>query len=489
VINPFPDYSPTDQDVDRAKLPVSELQPEVVFPKLQYATLANGLKVVLAERHDVPLVSVKLQLDAGYAADQFAVPGTARLSMNLLDEGTTSRSALEIGDELDRLGATLGTRSDLDTSSISLSALKEHLGWSLDVFADVVLHPAFRESDFKRLQKQQLDAIQREQSEPRAMALRVVPHLLYGKSHAYSTLFTGSGDTQSVEQLTPSKVRSFSETWFKANHATLIVVGDTTMADIRPQLEQRFANWRAGNIPEKNLVAAPAPAAGSIYVMDRPGSQQSVIIAADVAPSSTATNEAALEKLNHILGGSFTSRLNMNLREDKHWSYGVRSSLMDAGGPRPFLVVAPVQTDKTRQAIAELVKELDGIVTSHPPTPEELTKANKDETLTMAGRWETHRAVAGAIAELVRLHRPPDYFSANAASILTLQPGDLRTAAGQIVHPHHLVWVVVGDRTRIEPSSKALNLGEIKLLNPNGHPATASSPHHSPAVSAARRAG
>lgn len=470
-VNPFPNYTTTASKLDRSKLPVPVIAPTVAFPNLQTVTLTNGLKVVLAERHNVPLVNVMLQLDVGYAADEFAVPGTAKLAMNLLDEGTIHRTALQISDDLNRLGATLNTRSDLDTSSVDLSALRQNFGPSLDLFADVVLHPAFRQADFDRLQKQQLDAIQREQSEPKAMALRVVPRLLYGPGHAYSTPLTGSGDPRSVAQLTPASVKRFYETWFKPNHATLIVAGDATLAHLLPQLERRFASWKPGGTPHKKLDAAPLAASQTGYFIDRPGAPQSVILAADIAPSGRAANEAALETLNDILGGSFTSRLNMNLREDKHWSYGVRSTLLEASGPRPFLVIAPVQTDKTKEAVMELKKELEGIVTAHPPTPEELARAQKDETLTLAGRWETGRAVANSIAELVQFNRPADYFARNVDAIRALRPEDLCAAAAQIVDPHRLIWVVVGDRARVETSLKELGMGEWKLLRPDGQPA------------------
>jgi zinc protease len=488
-IRPFPDYTTLASTVDRSTLPVPVLTPTVAFPKLQTATLPNGLKLVLAERHDVPLVNVTLQLDAGYAADQFASPGMAKLAMNLLDEGTASRTALQISDDLDRLGATLTTGSDLDTSVVTLSALKENLEPSLDLFADVVLHPAFREADFKRLQKLQLDAIHREQSEPRTMAMRVVPQLLYGKGHAYSSPFTGSGDVDSVRQLTPAKVKGFYETWFRPNHATLIVVGDTTLNSLLPRLEKRFSSWKAGDIPHKNLAGAPVPGGNTVYLMDRPGAQQSVIIAAGIAPPQTANNEAALETLNHILGGSFTSRLNMNLREDKHWSYGVRSTLVDAVGPRPFLVVAPVQTDKTKETVIELRKELEGVVSTRPPTPEELAKAQKDETLTLAGRWETDRAVANSIAELVRFKRPADYFARNADAIRALRPEDLRAVAGEIVHPHHMVWVIVGDRAKIETGLKQLGPAKLELLQPDGRLASSVSSQTASLAKAQTRKG
>ena len=467
-VRPFPQFTTTTSTVDRSQLPVPVIAPKVAFPPLQTTALANGLKVVLAERHAVPLVNLTMQLDAGYASDQFASPGTAKLAMSLLDEGTQHRTALQISDELERLGATLGTGSDLDTSSVTLSALKENLGPSLDLFADVLLHPAFREADFARVQKQQLDAIQREQSEPKSLALRVVPRLLYGAGHAYSTPFTGSGDAVSVAQLIAADAQEFYQTWFKPNHATLIVVGDTTLAELTPKLETLFASWKPGDVPHKNLGVMPSPAKPAVYLIDRPGSLQSVIVAADLAPSRANPDETAIATLNHILGGSFTSRLNMNLREDKHWSYGVRSSLVAARGPRPFLIVAPVQTDKTKEAAAELSKELKTIVGSQPPTADELAKAQQDETLTLAGRWETSAAVANSIAELVHFDLPADYFTKYPEAVRALKTEDLRRAAGEVVHPDRLVWVIVGDRAKIEPGLRESGLGQIHVLNADG---------------------
>ncbi|HYG36839.1 MAG TPA: pitrilysin family protein, partial [Clostridia bacterium] len=283
-VHPYPDYQAVQTDVDRSRLPVPELRPEVKFPELQHATLGNGLKLILAERHSLPLVTFALQVDAGFAADQFALPGTAKLTLNLLDEGTKSRNALEISDQLARLGAVLSTASDLDTSTVLLSALKANLEPSLDIFADVIQSPVFPESDFKRLKNQQLDAIQREKSEPAAMALRVMPEFLYGQNHAYSTPLTGSGTLESVAQMTRAQVQSFYQTFFKPNNATLIVVGDTTMEEIKPRLEQLFADWSSGAVPKKNLGQVNGPSESALYIIDRPGSLQSMIFCGQVAP-------------------------------------------------------------------------------------------------------------------------------------------------------------------------------------------------------------
>jgi zinc protease len=469
-IHPVPDYQTAKSDVDRSKLPVPTIEPKVGFPKLERATLENGLKVVLAERHSVPVVNLSLLVDAGYASDQSAQPGTAKLAMSMLDEGTKSRNALQINDDLDRLGATLETGSDLDTSFVSMSALKNNLAPSLDLFADVILNPTFPEADFQRLQKLQLDAIKREKAEPNSMALRVLPRLLYGPDHAYGTPFTGSGNETSVARITRAESAKFHDNWFKPNNATLVVVGDTTLAEIKPRLEQLFAKWKAGDVPKKNVATASLPDKPQIYLLDRPGAQQSAIFVGELAPPKSNPNETAIEVMNDILGGTFTSRLNMNLREDKHWSYGVRSSLVDARGQRPFFVLAPVQTDKTKEAMAEVLKELQGIVAHKPVSNAEVAKIQKERTLKLAGAWETSGAVENSVSRMVRFNLPEDYYATYAARVLALSQTNVDSAAKEIVHPNQRVWVVVGDRARIEGTLRELGLGDVRLIDADGNP-------------------
>ena len=340
-VHPFPQYKTISSDVDRKKLPEPSAAPEVKFPDLQRATLSNGLKVILAERQSIPVLNFNLLVDAGYAADQFATPGTAKLAMAMLDEGTKKRSSLQISEELALLGATLSSGSNLDVSTVSLSALKSNLDASLDILADVVLNPSFPEADFKRLQKQQLDGIQAEKAQPVQMALRVFPQYLYGKNHAYGNPLTGSGTSASVSKLTRADVEKFHQTWFKANNATLVIVGGTTLAEITPKLEQLFKGWQKGEVPKKNVGQVAQQTKPVVYLMDRPGSQQSIIFAGHVAPPKANPDEIAIETMNNILGGTFTSRVNMNLREDKHWSYGAFTILFGARGQRPFIAYAP----------------------------------------------------------------------------------------------------------------------------------------------------
>jgi zinc protease len=470
-IHPFPSYTTNSTDVDRKSVPYPELNPVVKFPAFERAELDNGLKVVFARRTAVPSVQFTLMLDAGYASDQFTAPGTAKLAMNMLDEGTKKRDSLQISDDLARLGATLSTGADLDMCQVSLNALSAKLDDSLALFADVVLNPAFPEEDFKRLQKQTLAGIQREKVEPNSMAMRVVPGLLYGPGHAYGNPFTGSGTVESVGKMTTADLRKFYSTWFKPNNATLVIVGDTTLGEVVPRLNKLLGSWPRGEVPKKNIAALDRSAAKpGVYIIDRPGSLQSIIIAGELAPPKNNSDETAIETMNNILGGTFTSRINMNLREDKHWSYGARAHLTGARAQRPWLVMAPVQTDKTKESLVEIMKELKGVLGDKPVTTDELKKAQVNQTLRLPGAWETAGHVAASMSEIVRFGLPDNHFQTYPDKVRALRLDDLQNAARKVIHPDRLIWVVVGDRAKIESGIRDLKLGEVQLLDADGRP-------------------
>jgi len=473
TILPFPaDLTAADKGADRSKMPAAGTAPDGTLPAIQKATLSNGMKIEVAERHAIPVVDLNLMIDAGYTADAGAIPGTASLAMSMLDEGTKTRSSLQISDESQRLGAQIGSGSDLDTSYVNLSALKANLDASLALWADVILNPSFPEADFRRLQKQQLAGIQREKAEPIGMALRVFPKLLYGPDHPYGLPFTGSGFETGVAKLTRDDLVKFHQTWFKPNHATLIVVGDTTLAEIQPKLEALFKGWKSGSTPEKKLTNAASKNGTTIYILDRPGSLQSIILAGNLVPPTANPDEIAFKTMNQVLGGAFIARINMNLREDKHWSYGSYTFIPQARGQRPMLGYAPVQTDKTTEAMVELKKEFQGIVSNKPVTALELSQAQDSLTKTLAGDWETQEAVSGSMGQMVRFGLPDDYFKTFPGKVRALKTSDLDAIAKKLLAPDKMVWVVVGDRAKIESGIKSLGWGELKYLDPDGNPVT-----------------
>ncbi len=468
-VHPFGNLKATGKDADRSKVPDAAQAPPFVLPRTQRATLSNGLKVILAERSTIPVVNFSLLVDAGYAADQLASPGTAQFALSMLDEGTKTRKSLEISEQLEGLGATLSTDSNIDLSSVSLSALKANLDASLEIFADVILNPSFPEQDFRRLQKQTLAGIQREKSQPTSMTMRVLPSLLYGKGHAYSNPMTGSGTEASVAKMTRAMLAKFHETWFKPNNATLIVVGDTRLAEITPKLEKIFQGWKPGEVPKKNIHAAPQPVKPAVYLIDRPGSVQSVVVAAHLAPPKSDPDDIALETANTILGGMFTSRINMNLREDKHWSYGARTGLIGTRGLRPFMATAPVQGDKTKETMVEIAKEFKQILGDQPPSADELSKAQENRTLRLPGSRETMSQVAGSIRDIVQYGLPDDYYDKYPDLIRALTTQQLAAAARKLIRPSDLVWVIVGDRAKIEAGIRELNYGELHLIDADGN--------------------
>ncbi|GAC1642663.1 MAG: hypothetical protein NVS9B14_24190 [Candidatus Acidiferrum sp.] len=469
-VTPFPDLKADSNGADRSKPPVPGAPPELKLPKLQRGTLSNGLKVILAERHEVPLVNFTLALDAGYAADQFASPGMSSMAMSQLTSGTKSLDALQISDKMELLGAQISAGSNLDLSEVHLSSLKSKLDDSLALYADVILNPSFPKSDFERQQKQVLAGIKREENSPVAAALRLMPGLLYGSDHAYGNPLTGSGTTASVAKMTREDLVKFHDAWFKPNNATLVIVGDTTLAEVTPKLEKLFAGWKSGNVPKKIVKTVNPPAKSAVYLVDKPGALQSVIVAGVLAPPENNPKEIAIEAMNDGLGGNFGARLNMNLREDKHWSYGASMRFWDARGQRPYLAIAPVQTDKTKESLVEMNKEFHDVIGSRPLSQEELEKVQANETLSLPGSRETQNAVGNSIVDLVQFGLPDDYYETYAGKVRALKTSDLADAAKTLVHPEQMTWVIVGDRAKIEAGVKELNLGELKILSADGKP-------------------
>lgn len=468
-VHPFPEFKASPESADRTKLPALGENPEVKFPLVERSTLSNGLKIILAERHSIPVASFSLMIDAGFAADQKINPGTAKLTMDMMDEGTIKLNSLEISEQLSLLGANLSTGSNLDYCIVSLNALKTNLDPSLDLFADVILNPSFPEKDFDRLKKNLLVTIQREKATPVQMGLRVFPQLLYGKNHAYGNPLTGSGTESSVSSITNDDLIKFRNDWFKPNNATLVIVGDVTMAEIKPKLEKSFKDWKSGDVPVKNITDVELNKNSVVYIMDKPGSQQSIIFAGHVTPKRNAEDEIAIRTFNDIFGGIFTSRINMNLREDKHWSYGSFSILWDTKAQRPFFIYAPVQTDKTKESMVEIQKELAGVVNEKPITKEEFEKDKENQTLGLPGSWETMDAVSGSITDIVTYNLPDDYYSKYASLVESQTIDEVQKAADKLVKPNQLVWVVVGDRAKIEESIKSLGYGDVKYLDGDGN--------------------
>jgi zinc protease len=469
-VQPFPEYHAVASDADRSKMPVVGTPPPLALPPLARATLPNGLKVVLAERHDVPVVQLNLIVDAGHAADSLAKPGTAYLTLAMITDGTKTRDALQISARAEELGAHLGAGSTLDTSYISLNAITSRLPQSLELFSDVLLNPTFPEPELARLKQQSLATIQQQKSQPRGIASRLFPRLVYGDAHAYSNPFSGIGTEQTVSSMTTDELRTFYRRWVRPDNATLLVVGDTTLPGILPLLEQRLSGWKAPDerLPAKQLgVIAPQPKP-RVFLVNRTGAEQSLVMAVELAPPRSAPDNVALETVNTILGGSFISRINMNLREDKHWSYGAGSNLIDAKGQRPFVASALVQTDKTAESMREMQKELRDLTGSRQPSEKEIRFAKDTLVRALPGRNETTSEVAASYTDILTYGLPDSYLNDFVGEVEALTPSQLQAAGAELVHPEALTWIVVGDLSAIEAGVRKLDLGEVRVLDTDG---------------------
>ena len=467
-VEPYPTDLRTGAPIDRSKPPALGTAESLKLPTMEKATLSNGLKIVLAERHSAPVVNFSLLIHSGYSFDATSAPGTCSFAQRMLEEGTSTRDSLKIGEELESLSANFNAGANLDYSNVSLNALKVNLDQALDVYADLILHPAFPQKEFERLQKERLAAIAREKVTPIPMGLRVLPTILYGKGHPYDESFVGTGSTESVTKMTREDLVRFHDTWYKPNNATLLIVGDTTMAELTPKLEKLLASWKPGDVPTINVPEVSQPEKDVVYLLDRPGSGQSVILAAQLAPPFNNPDQIPLSLVNDIFGGNFSSRINMNLREDKHWSYGVGSRLIPARNERPYISFSPVQTDKTKESMAELVKEYHGIVTDKPITEGELKDEQANATLALPGSFETTQQLSGAYGNILQYNLPENYYNTYTDKVLAVTPAEANEIAKKYILPGHLVWLVVGDMSKVEAGIRELNVGAVHKIDADG---------------------
>lgn len=471
-ILPFGDPKSATEGADRSKLPDIGDSPALVFPEIQETTLSNGMKVVLAERSSVPVVNVALQFDAGYAADTADTLGVSSFAMSAMDDGTTSLSALEISEQLSSLGATLSTGAGLDTSTIRMSALKSNLGASLDIMADVTKNPAFDADEVERLRKRWLAAIEREKSQPVQLALRLLPPLMYGDGHAYGIPFTGSGTDKSTNAITPDALKSYHTNYIRPDNATLYVVGDTTLDEIKPKLEARFGNWTApeSDKPAKKLAEVPLTSKTRVIIIDKPDSPQTMILGGHLIPPKGAENNLAIESAIDALGGQFSARINMNLREDKGWAYGAYTFTQNARGQRPFLVYAPVQTDKTKESLLELQKELKAYIGAKPTTQDELEKSRENAVRSLPGSFETAGSVLSSMMSNASYGKAYDYAVSLKERYDALDVNAVRTAAKETIKPGAITWVIIGDRKSIEGPVASLKWADVEFLDADGNP-------------------
>jgi predicted Zn-dependent peptidase len=445
--------------VKRAAPSVAEVK-DLTFPAIEHAKLSNGIDVELARRTAIPKVSLAITFDAGNAADDPAQAGTQSLMLDALEEGTTTRSAEQIAAEQERLGASIGTGSTTDTSQVSMTALTANLLPSLELMADVVRHPAFAEPDIARVKNQRLADISQEQASPMGLAQRAIRPLIYGTQHVYGSV-GASGKAATIEALTPAALRAEHDKWLRPDLAHIVVVGNVTMAELLPQLETAFGGWKAptGAPPTKAIDAPVQAARPRLVVIDRPNSPQSVLMFGRALPlKGTGTGQEAVELANEVIGNDFLSRLNSDLREDKGWTYGISSSLIQVRGPRGFVVMTPVQTDRTADSIKLIIADMKAFPATRGVDAVELQRVTEGNIRNLPNRFETNGQVLGALLDNQRLSRRDDYQARLPEIYRALDAKAIDAAAAQYLQPEGMVVVVVGDRKVIDDQLKTLGM-------------------------------
>jgi zinc protease len=476
VIEPFAKTETTAETVDR-KLGVPKVDsvPELNFPDIQTAKLSNGVEVVLAERHEVPLVQMRMVLPGGYSVDQSAAiksMGATSFMIGMLDEGAKGMNASQIAERAEELGAQLSFGNSLDFSTIGLSALKANLQDSVKLMSNVMLNPSFDSAELDRVKAQTLAGIAQEKNNPNAVAFRVMPPLLYPSDHPYAIAFTGSGNEADVKAMSADTLRKVHAQIVRPDAAKLLVVGDVTMAELTPILEAQLGSWRASGAAasNSNRPAVSVPNKARVYLIDKPGAPQSSILAGQIIPSTTSADRMVTETAVSVFGGTFTSRINMNLREDKRWSYGAGMFSQAALFERPLITTAGVQTDKTAESMKEIQRELMEFSSTRPPTGDEINKIKANDVRQLPGQFETSGAVLGALTEIKQFGYADDYVRTMRQRVEAQSEADISKAAKQYFNPSALTWVVIGDLSKIEAGIRALNLGEVQILDADGNP-------------------
>ena len=463
-ITPQEDHAPAAAELDWNQTPPSGDEPSFIPPSVQATQLANGLRLLLVEKHDLPLVQIDYVHKSGWASDPADKPGSARLTAELLDEGTKTRTALDISEEAKAMGASLGTSSSFDGSFVTLSVLKKHLDKSLALMTDVLFNPTFPDEELERQRQMYLGRIQQEKRQPNSVAMKTFQRLLYGTSHPYSQPSTGSGTEASIKAITRDDLLNFYRNHYFSKDAALVVVGDLTLTEAKDKLEKAFKAWKpmdaaVTEIPE------PAPVTGTrIYVVNKDDAPQSVIVAGHVGLSRTDADYDALDVVNNAFGGQFASRLNTNLREEKGYTYGIGSGFAGRRGAGPFVISASVQTEFTDESVTEIINELKGLTGAKPLTNAELTVSRDNLIKSYPQAFETYSSLAGQLDQIALYDLPVDEWATYVNRVSAVDNAMAVQLAKEYYHPTNLLIVVVGDRDQIETDLKKLNVGEVQVV-------------------------
>ncbi|NLG62259.1 MAG: insulinase family protein [Candidatus Cloacimonetes bacterium] len=444
--------------VDRSTRPMPGEPPVLSLPEPVSMTLANGLGVVVIEKRDIPLVQVNLLVRAGSVLDPQRLPGLASLTADMLDEGAAGKSALEIADAFEMLGARFGVAAGMHHAQLTLRVPVARLEQALAVAADVALRPDFPADELERLRLERLTALIRAHDEPYAIADALAKQALFGPEHPYGRNVTEAA----LRAVGVNDVRGFWQQWWRPNNATVVVVGDIDPARARALTENAFGGWQQAEVRPQQVAAASQVQGRTVHLVDKPGAAQSVIIIGRIGAARSSPDYYALQVMNTILGGQFTSRLNQNLRETHGYSYGASSSFEFLPAPGPFTAAAAVQTAVTGAALREFFNELEGI--RQPIPAEEVERAKNYLAMRYPAQFQSVAGIAAEVGNALLYELPLSTLDETIERVLAVSPVDVERVARQYVDPANVEIIVVGDRTVVEQQIREQNLGDVRVL-------------------------
>lgn len=440
-------------------------EPRIDLPEPQRMQLPNGLTVMYVRQAELPVVSAALVTrGAGSADEPDEISGLASFTATMLDEGAAGMDALALADALDLLGASLSTSSGTDAAQANLYVLRENFPRALQLMADVVTRPDFPQREVDRLRDERLTALARARDEATTIANNAFASLVYGAAHPYGR-FPAAESTRGLDR---AQVQAFHAARYRPENSTLILVGDVDPAVMQPMIAQAFGGWTAQGAAAQmgEPPRAPAVAGTTVYLIDKPGAAQSEIRIGHPGVARSNPDYYPLLVMNTMLGGTFTSRLNTNLRETHGWAYGARSSFQMLRGEGPFTAASAVQTNATDSALVEFFKEINRIRTE-PATAEELQKIKNFVALRLPDQLETTRDVAGQLASLETYGLDASFYDDYVQRVMAVTAEDLRRVANQYIRPENSVVVIVGDRSVIEAGVRAANVGPVQIRDVN----------------------
>jgi len=464
LVNPYTPAFEASQDWRKNK-PEAGPSPALHLPVPAEFKLANGLRVLLVEDHALPVVTAEVVSRAGSVDNPHDKSGLATLTAEIMGDGTTSRSLTQLAEDQESIGTQIGTSAGIDNSTVSMSLLTYHLDKGMELLSDVVEHPAFRPEDFDRRRKQRLIRIAQETDNVQSMALRAGPKLLFG-DQPYG--MAPSGTTDSVNSVTASDISGFYSGHYVPGDSALILAGDLTRAEAEKLAKQYFGNWSGTAAPAVTIPAAPAPPSTHVVIVDKPGAPQTMLVALGFGVPAGSPDADALNVLNYTLGGSFGSRINMNLREEHGYTYGASSFFREYREGGAFLSATLVRTDVTGPATKEMMKEIRNFP-QNPSSPEELRAAKESSIRSLPGDFETAGAIANAISSIFVYDYPLDHYAALPAKFEAITQADIVRVAKEYLHPDQLIVLAAGDRSRIEAPLTDAGVGPVEVRDINGN--------------------